>query len=143
MLKNKLLLLVLFSFGTLASAASIEGKWRTIDDKTHQAKSIVEIYRVGSTYSGRVVKLLPAATAKLCYKCTGAAKNRPVEGMTILTGLKKTGPNLYDGGKLLDPESGNTYSGSAQVLNDGKSLSLRGYIGFKLFGRSQVWQRVQ
>jgi uncharacterized protein (DUF2147 family) len=44
-----------------------------------------------------------------------------------------------DGGQLYDPKSGKTYSGS--MASDGDSLKLRGYVGIKLFGRTEVWTR--
>lgn len=60
----------------------------------------------------------------------------------ILKGLKDVGNNVYENGRLFDPESGRTYSGSAQLLNRDQ-LKLYGYIGIKLLGRSQIWQRVR
>ncbi|MBN3859098.1 DUF2147 domain-containing protein [Neisseriaceae bacterium PsAf] len=142
-MSKKLLFVLMFSMATLTSAASIEGKWKTIDDKSNQPKSIIEITKSGNTYVGKVTELLPAATATVCDKCTGANKNKPIKGMTILTGLKKVNDTDYENGKVFDPESGNTYSGSAKLINGGKSLELRGYVGIKLLGRSQTWQRVQ
>jgi hypothetical protein len=44
---RKLLLTFAFSLLGVMSFAQIEGKWKTIDDETKQAKSIVEIYKKG------------------------------------------------------------------------------------------------
>ncbi|QRN41580.1 MAG: DUF2147 domain-containing protein [Neisseriaceae bacterium] len=142
-MSKKTLLLLMFSAMAFTPAASIEGKWKTIDDKTNQPKSIVEITKSGNTYVGKVVELLPAATVTICEKCSGANKNKPIKGMTILTGLTKINDTDYENGKVFDPGSGNTYSGAAKLTRDGNTLTLRGYIGFKLLGRSQTWQRVQ
>ncbi len=49
----------------------------------------------------------------------------------------------YDDGKIVDPESGKVYSANMKVLEDGKKLEVRGYIGFSLIGRSQTWERVK
>ncbi len=43
-MKKMLLTFALSMFGVL-TFAQIEGKWKTIDDETKQAKSIVEIFK--------------------------------------------------------------------------------------------------
>jgi|HubBroStandDraft_2_1064218.scaffolds.fasta_scaffold862748_1 uncharacterized protein (DUF2147 family) len=43
------------------------------------------------------------------------------------------------GGKIYDPDSGNTYD--ATMVSDGSQLKLRGYVGVPLFGRTEVWHR--
>ena len=67
----------------------------------------------------------------------------PVEGLQILTGLKSSGTNQWSDGKLIDPESGKTYSGKLTLSDNGQSLQLRGYVGSPVFGRSQTWQRLK
>ena len=126
---------------TFSFSASIEGTWKTIDDITHQPKALVKIQRTGNTYFGTVTYLFPGAM-KICTMCSGQNKNRPILNLVILKGLKDVGNNVYENGRLFDPESGRTYSGSAQLLNRDQ-LKLHGYIGIKLLGRSQIWQRVR
>jgi uncharacterized protein (DUF2147 family) len=60
--------------------------------------------------------------------------------MTILWGLKKQGDE-YQGGEILDPENGKIYRARMRLVDDGKKLDVRGFIGFSLFGRSQIWLR--
>ncbi len=136
-----LLLLSLFYVVALKAQKDIVGKWKTIDDKTHKPKSVVYIYKAhNGKYFGRIVKLFPAPGEDpnpKCDKCRGAKHNKPILGMVILTNLEKVGPNLWDNGRILDPESGNVYS-VKMWLENGK-LHVRGYIGFSLLGRSQVW----
>jgi uncharacterized protein (DUF2147 family) len=60
--------------------------------------------------------------------------------MTILTGLKRSG-EAFVGGEILDPDSGDTYRAQAHLIDAGRRLAVRGYIGLSLFGRSQVWER--
>ncbi len=62
--------------------------------------------------------------------------------MVILRGLKKIG-NGYGGGDILDPDTGWIYRCKAHLVENGKKLILRGYLGFSLLGRSQVWVREQ
>ena len=60
--------------------------------------------------------------------------------MTILWGLKKDGEQ-YAGGEILDPKNGSIYRAKMKLLDGGKKLEVRGFIGVSLFGRSQTWVR--
>ena len=60
--------------------------------------------------------------------------------MTILSGMKHDGDE-YNGGMILDPDNGKTYHSKLQLIDGGKKLNVRGYIGIPLLGRSQVWLR--
>ena len=45
-------------------------------------------------------------------------------------------------GKILDPDSGRIYSLEGELVENGKKLRLRGYLGISALGRSQTWLRV-
>ena len=60
--------------------------------------------------------------------------------MTILWGLTKQGDE-YQGGEILDPETGKVYRVKMKIEDEGKKLMVRGFIGFSLLGRTQVWFR--
>jgi uncharacterized protein (DUF2147 family) len=60
--------------------------------------------------------------------------------MTILWGLTKQGDE-YQGGEILDPETGKVYRVKMKIQDEGKKLMVRGFIGFSLLGRTQVWFR--
>lgn len=123
------------------AAASPAGRWETVDDKTGQVKSIVEIRQVNGELDGRIVKLFnPPAPDPLCLKCTGALKDKPVMGMRILWGMRRLGGE-WTGGRILDPESGGIYRCTMTLENGGKLLQVHGYIGFSIFGRTERWVR--
>lgn len=129
--------------GAQAASDSPVGRWKTIDDKTGQAKAIVEIRDANGELEGRIVQLFhPPAPNPLCLKCSGALKNKPVMGMRILWGMRRNGSE-WAGGHVLDPESGNVYRCTMTLENGGKVLRLRGYIGFSVFGRTEKWVRVE
>ena len=118
------------------------GVWVTIDDKTGQPTSYVEITQNGDSWNGHILRILEEQDRNaVCTACKGDKKNQPVEGMEILWGLQKT-KSGYDNGKILDPDNGKTYSASMKLKDDGKKLEVRGYIGFSLIGRSQTWKRL-
>jgi uncharacterized protein (DUF2147 family) len=119
------------------------GVWQTIDDHTGQPKALVQISQLpDGTLSGKVLTGLGAEHDPLrrCTACTDARKDQLVQGMVILSGLKRDGDN-WDGGEILDPENGKLYKCKLHLENQGLSLVVRGYIGFSLIGRSQTWRR--
>lgn len=117
------------------------GTWKTIDDATGKQKGLVQITEAGGVYSGKVLKTFRADKPNpICEKCDGDLKNKPVIGMTFLWDLKKDGEE-FEGGKILDPENGKVYKAKMKLIEGGKKLEVRGFIGFSLIGRSQVWVR--
>ncbi|MCR5862183.1 DUF2147 domain-containing protein [Flavobacterium sp. J372] len=127
--------------GVFSAQAQVTGKWKTIDDETGKAKSIVEIYESNGKLYGKVVEILnPAKKNAKCDKCEGADKGKPVEGLVIIKGLTKDG-NEWTDGDILDPTKGKLYSCTLKL--DGKDkLKVRGYLGVSLLGRTQTWTRV-
>ncbi|MBB3107919.1 uncharacterized protein (DUF2147 family) [Psychrobacter luti] len=148
-MKRTISSLVIFSAGALLStsvfAVSLNGtQWQTIDDKTGEKKAVIQLTESGGKVSGKIIKVLKKENADaLCTKCPGSLKNKPVEGLQILSGLKADGNNQWSDGKLVDPESGKTYSGKLTLSDNGQSLKLRGFVGTPVFGRSQTWQRIK
>ena len=131
------------SMTAFADSMSPVGTWNTIDDETHQPKSLVRITEKDGVISGTVEKIVdPAKQDSKCDECASddPRKGKPVIGMTILTGLKKEGDNVYGGGQILDPKNGKTYNAKVTVIDGGKKLEMRGSILF--FGRTQTWIRV-
>src|SRR5512146_735009 len=131
------------SLSAFADPMSPVGTWSTIDDKTNQPKSWVRITGKDGVISGTVEKIIdPAKQDTTCDQCASddPRKGKPVLGMTILTGLKKEGDNVYGGGRILDPNNGKTYNAKVTVIDGGKKLDMRGSILF--FGRTQTWLRV-
>lgn len=141
-MNKKFLLAAIALFFSVFSFAQIEGKWKTIDDETKQAKSIVEIYKSSNgKYYGKIVQLLQKPENNNCVKCTDDRKNKPLIGLEIVRGLEKDG-NEFSGGTITDPKSGKTYK--CIIKNNGSDkLDVRGFIGFSLIGRTQVWHKVK
>lgn len=134
---------------TFASAAGFAadlntpvGTWKTIDDKTGDAKALVVITESGGKLEGKIVKVLKSDDGPnpTCKNCDGERKDKPVEGMTIIWGVSKDGDE-WNGGQILDPKNGKTYKVKMTLEDGGRKLDVHGYIGFSLMGRSQIWQR--
>lgn len=104
--------------------------------------------------SGAVIRIAHCAEG-LCLRIVALPSNHPhtdvhnpevklrgrqLCGLLIGQGFTQTDPQHADGGHLYDPKSGRTYSGSMTV--DGNTLTLRGYLWMKYFGRTETWTRV-
>ena len=119
------------------------GVWRTVDDKTGEVSSEVRISDNAGVLSGRIEKLLRKDVKQddVCDKCTDERKNKPVLGLEIIRGGKKAdSKDLWEGGKILDPDNGKDYALRLTPIDGGKQLQVRGYIAF--FYRTQIWTRV-
>ena len=130
----------------LAHADSPAGLWRTIDDKTGKERSFIRVTESNGVFDGKVEKLLNRQPDDdpdgLCRKCEGERKDQPIVGMTILWGLKKDG-DQFAGGEILDPKNGKIYRAKMKLVDGGRKLEVRGFIGVSLLGRSQTWLREQ
>ena len=130
-----------------APAATPVGLWKTIDDATGKEKSLVRISESGGVLSGKIEKAL-APDAKpdaKCDECTDARKGQPIVGMTIIRNMKKADGDkaMWEGGDILDPNNGKIYRLRLIPSADSKKLTVHGYIGMPMLGRSQTWQRVE
>jgi uncharacterized protein (DUF2147 family) len=133
---------VVFASSVFAQASPAEspvGLWKSIDDETKAPKSLVRISESGGVYSGKIEKLLTAGREDAkCEKCEGDLKDKPVTGMAIITGMKKVDEG-FEGGSILDPNNGKVYRSKMKLIEGGKKLEVRGYIG--PFSRAQIWTR--
>lgn len=131
---------MLTAFHTLSFAEDIVNFWKTVDEKTNQAQSIIAIYEHEGKYFGRII---------LTFDKDGKAKDtiyHPVDkapgvvghpfysGLDIIWNLKKEG-DKYDGGKIMDPQKGKVYDAEAWL--EGNNLIVRGEL--LIFGRNQTW----
>jgi uncharacterized protein (DUF2147 family) len=120
------------------------GLWKTYSDRTGEADGLVQITEANGELEGTVVKVFspPAPSANpLCEECPGELRNQPIVGMKILRGMRPEA-DAYGGGDILDPDEGKIYRCILRMVAGGRKLEVRGYIGVSLFGRTQVWDRV-
>lgn len=138
---------LLMASASVFATADIEGTWRSIDDKTGFSKGIIEITKADDgSYTGKIIEVIPRPgyTPKTtCDKCSGALKNKPILGMTVLSGMKQSSKNEreFTGGRILDPLTGKSYKSKMKLNNSGSRLNMRGYVGVEVVGRSQTWIR--
>lgn len=143
-MNKKAIVIVSIFFFTILSAQSqtVIGKWKTFDDETQKAQSIVEIYEQSGKIYGKVIDILERENKKrVCVNCSGNDKDKPILGMIVIKGLSKKGSEYTDG-KILDPKSGKLYQ-CFITLETRDKLKVRGYIRISLFGRTQYWYRMK
>lgn len=139
-MKN-LILSAFLLFSCSAFCQSVVGKWKTIDDETGKAKSIVEIYEKDGKIYGKIIELFRAADEDQdpsCTECKGDKKGQKINGMVIIEGMVKD-DDEYDDGTILDPKNGKVYDCKIW-LDSADKLMVRGYVG--IFFRTQEWIRV-
>ena len=121
------------------------GVWKTIDDKTNEPSSLIKIDEVNGKLEGTIIKTFPKQNEKplvYCTLCKDDRKDKPILGMKIMTDLKRDKPGAWSDGRVLDPEEGEIYRVKI-TTEDGKKMDVRGYIGFPLLGRTQVWYKAE
>ena len=141
--KSLFVLIVVWGGLGWSETLSPVGVWQTISDRTGQPDGLVRIVEVNGEYIGTVVAVLspPALDANpLCELCQGELKDKPVVGMIILRGVRRSG-NDYSIGQILDPDEGRVYQCRIALRDDGRKLEVRGFVAIPLFGRSQTWIR--
>ena len=130
--------------GTAWASTSPVGTWRSIDDKTQQPRSEVVITENQGVLSGKIARVLrpDADSNAVCDKCSDDRKGQPMVGLEIIRDAKPNRDNsVWEGGRILDPETGRSYNLRMMVTDQGQRLDVRGSIG--PFGRTQTWIRVE
>jgi uncharacterized protein (DUF2147 family) len=134
---------------------AILGTWLT-----EEAKGKVEIYREtgpggAPRYYGRITWV------KWDYYLEGdpeegkpvhdrenpdrSLRDRPIAGIVVLKDfVYNARRDRWESGTIYDPENGKTYRCVIRLIDDprvegGRRLDLRGYVGFRTFGRTTQW----
>ncbi len=144
MLRSVIAVLVCgFSVSAIAQMSPV-GVWNSVDDKTKELKSEIVITENAGVLSGKISKLLrkDAKQDDVCRECSDDRKDKPLIGLEIIRGAKKAdGKDVWEDGKILDPENGKTYALRMTPIENGSKLEVRGSIAF--FGRTQTWVRAK
>jgi len=139
---SMLVLLITISFSAFSQKQdAIVGKWVNATGEAH-----IDIFKKGEKYFGKIVWLKDPndekGKPKTDYKNPDPAlTSRPTLGLEILKNFKYE-DGKWKGGKIYDPKTGKTYS--CTITPKGTNLiSIRGYIGISLIGRSETWKRIK
>lgn len=143
-LQYLLLGLVISGFGLTAvsagQAASPIGLWRGAD-------AVFEMYESEGRLSGKIVALSEPTTAEGkektdIYNPDPTKRNYPIVGLIFISGLTKKSESQWENGTVYDPKNGKTYS-CFMELQEPDKISVRGFIGVAVFGRTYIWTRAK
>lgn len=121
-------------------ADAVIGEWYTKD-----SKALVQIYKSGDVYSGKLIWLKDPKNEDGSEKFDTnnpdeAKRGQPIIGLNLVNGFVYKGKGKWADGTIYDPDNGKTYS-CKMTLKDTNTLKVRGFIGVSLIGRTQVWTR--
>lgn len=133
------LLLGSSNMASASGADDIVGIWLSAS-----GEGKIQIYKEGDRYFGKLYWMKepngPKGNPKLdSNNPDPALRNKPLLGLVILKNFRYD-DGEWSGGLIYDPKNGKEYK-SYIKLKDPQTLSLRGYIGISLLGRTELWKR--
>lgn len=119
---------------------AIIGTWLNASGKGH-----IQIYKQGNKFYGKLVWLKEPNDEKGNPKLdaqnpNASLRTKPLIGSVILRDFVFDDKE-WNSGRIYDPQNGKDYKCFLRLKND-KTLSVRGYIGVSLLGRTEVWTRI-
>lgn len=120
--------------GALAGAATVRGYW------IGPSGSVIQIAECEMGLCVRIVAL-PAGPhpSSDVHNPDPSLRGRSLCGLRIGEGFIERGARRAEGGRLYDPRNGRTYRAAMKAEDD--RLELRGFIGLRIFGRTEIWRR--
>lgn len=147
-IKSLVLILVTSLLSVAAKGQSSEGDAILGRWISEERDLEVEVYKVGDAFYGKIVwfacnPAIPPMEDYLDDKNSNKAlRSRHWLGMNTLLHLEYAGNNKWDNGSVYQPDSGTTYSANASLVNINK-ITVRGYMGFQLLGKTLTFIRVK
>jgi uncharacterized protein (DUF2147 family) len=128
--------------GDISEGDKLLGVWEPSNKKIY-----LKIDKISGKYYGKIVWLrepIDPVTGKPKTDKNNPDENLkdvPLKGFRMLKDFIYKGEGEWADGTIYDPQNGSTYN-CVIKLKDENTLDLRGYIGLKTFGRTDVWVRL-
>jgi uncharacterized protein (DUF2147 family) len=132
--------LAALAFAARASAFDIDGVWEVEDGDAH-----VQIWPCGNSLCGDIVWLKAPQNREGRPRLDDDNENprlrdRPLLGVELLEGFRRTAANRWEGGRIYNPRDGETYRVDVELLS-ADSLKVRGCQ--LVFCGEELWRRVK
>jgi uncharacterized protein (DUF2147 family) len=130
------------SFKADSDGDRLKGVW---EPSNGRARVLIE--KIGDKYYGKIVWLKepidPETGAKKVDKNNPdeSMRSTPLLGYRMLKDFTYSGEDTWENGTIYDPLNGSTYN-CVIKMTDENTLDIRGYIGVKTFGRTDIWKRL-
>jgi uncharacterized protein (DUF2147 family) len=145
MIKPRCLLILFALFAAtpaIAQSPSPAGVWLHPNQRIQ-----VEIAPCGDRLCGRLIWFkwpndaqgLPLVDLK---NPDPALRSRPLLGLQILEGLRRTGDRKWEDGSIYNPDDGTVYRTTMSLQDDG-SMRVRAFVLLPIFGQTLIWTRVR
>ncbi len=124
----------------LAQKPDITGIW--ID---HTGRGAVEFTRCGEALCGNLVWLEKPNDDRGQPLRDGnnpdaSLRNRSICGLPIIGAATPSGPGVFDGGWIYNPEDGKSYKVEVKLILP-NIATVTGYLGLKFLGQTFTWKR--
>lgn len=143
------LVMLLLLTSIVAAQQDVTGFWKTIDDETGKAKSVIALYTQQGKLYGRIILTFEddGSTIKddlyrQIVRSPYLAGNPPFAGLDMIWDLSwDAGRKIWRNGSIMDPgtETVKPKTYGSEVWLEGGNLIVRGKIAF--IGRNQTWLR--
>lgn len=118
-----------------AGAQDAFGVWLHPENGSH-----IRVYKCGGSLCAKVVKVRDTSRRDV-HNPNPKLRNRPIQGVVIMNGARKTGANTWKG-RLYNTRDGKTYTGVITVVSKSK-LKLEGCVLGGLLCKGVTWSRIR
>ncbi len=118
------------------AADSVEGYWLT-----ENKRAVVQVEECDASLCGHVYWIIEGGLQFDENNPNESMRTQAMCGLQILSGFEKEGVGEWEDGKIYKADDGDIYDADIEILEDG-TLKLRGYVGVPMFGKTQIWTRV-
>jgi len=140
-MKYFLILILALSISHSVQAQEVynpEGLWLT-----ENKRSVIKIEKCGEKLCGNIYWIIEGGMQIDSKNPAPARRGQKMCGLEIMRGLKQSNQNKnhWLDGEIYKADDGDIYSAKLQIKSP-DTITVRGYRGISLLGKSQDWQRV-